>query len=247
MEFANILREKRKTLHLTQQNLADQLHVTRQTLSRWENETSFPNLDTLVELSEILNISLDTLLKGENNLMVEKISADVREKKRLKRFIIALTGIFVLLVLQLCLLGYGRAQQIAKIDRFNPFLQTTYGYAVLPSKAPSKNKLVTVTNNKGTDKHKEWIKNTKPADAYVSNDPFGQGEWLKFDTGYYTRKNHWALVRHKGSYVFGARVVKKNQIPIQMREQAGNYYEPYSYDAFGSRVGKDTPSWWPFN
>ncbi|MDG2981929.1 helix-turn-helix domain-containing protein, partial [Latilactobacillus curvatus] len=38
--------EKRKELHLTQQQLADKLHVTRQTLSRWENNLSYPNLDT---------------------------------------------------------------------------------------------------------------------------------------------------------------------------------------------------------
>lgn len=44
--------EKRKELHLTQQQVADQLHVTRQTLSRWENNLSYPNLDTLVNLSE---------------------------------------------------------------------------------------------------------------------------------------------------------------------------------------------------
>lgn len=246
MEFANILREKRKALHLTQQSLADQLHVTRQTLSRWENETSFPNLDTLVELSEILNIPLDTLLKGENNPMVKKISADVREKKRLKRLFIALIILIILVLLWLGFLGFGRAHQVGTIDRFNPFLKTTYGYAILPQKAPSKNKLVTVTNNKGTDKHKEWIKDTRPVDDFVSDDPFSQGEWLKFDTGYYTKKNRWALVRHKGSYVFGTRLVRKNQIPLQMREQAGADHSPYSPKTDGPRVSKGLP-WWPFN
>ncbi|MCS8623036.1 helix-turn-helix transcriptional regulator [Lactiplantibacillus plantarum] len=47
MQFANVLRKKRKELHLTQQQLADKLHVTRQTLSRWENNLSYPNLDTV--------------------------------------------------------------------------------------------------------------------------------------------------------------------------------------------------------
>ena len=56
MEFANVLRKKRKERHLTQQELADQLHVTRQTLSSWENNLSYPNLDTLVSLSDFFAI-----------------------------------------------------------------------------------------------------------------------------------------------------------------------------------------------
>ncbi|WP_308718714.1 helix-turn-helix domain-containing protein [Lactiplantibacillus plantarum] len=76
MQFANVLRKKRKELHLTQQQLADKLHVTRQTPSRWENNLSYPNLDTLVNLSEFLAVPLDILLKGDGNLMVNKISQD---------------------------------------------------------------------------------------------------------------------------------------------------------------------------
>ncbi|WP_308723599.1 helix-turn-helix domain-containing protein [Lactiplantibacillus plantarum] len=59
LQFANVLRRKRKELHLTQQQLADQsLHMTRQTLSRWENNLNYPNLDTLNEdLSEFLAVS----------------------------------------------------------------------------------------------------------------------------------------------------------------------------------------------
>lgn len=87
MQFANVLRKKRKELHLTQQQLADKLHVTRQTLSRWENNLSYPNLDTLVNLSEFLAVPLDILLKGDGNLMVNKISQDVRDKDKYKRWI----------------------------------------------------------------------------------------------------------------------------------------------------------------
>lgn len=246
MEFATVLRDKRKALHLTQQSLADQLHVTRQTLSRWENDSSFPNLDTLVALSNILDIPLDTLLKGDDNPMVEKISSDVREKKRLKKYLLVLLSFFILIFLWLCLLGYGRANQVILIDRFNPFLRTQYGYAILPSKTPTKRTLMTVARTSKKPRHKEWFNDPQPVNAYVSNDPFGSGDWLKFDTGMYTTKNRWALVRHKGSYVSAVRLVEKKQIPLQMREQAGSFYLPYSKANYGSRVGKDTP-WWPFN
>ena len=133
MQFANVLRKKRKELHLTQQQLADKLHVTRQTLSRWENNLSYPNLDTLVNLSEFLAVPLDILLKGDGNLMVNKISQDVRDKDKYKRYLMIVSAIFILIFLWLSVLGYGRASQNEWIDRFNPFLRVQYGYAVLPN------------------------------------------------------------------------------------------------------------------
>nr|WP_257594037.1 helix-turn-helix transcriptional regulator [Lactiplantibacillus plantarum] len=123
MQFANVLRRKRKELHLTQQQLADQLHVTRQTLSRWENNLSYPNLDTLVNLSEFLAIPLDILLKGDGNLMVNKISQDVRDKSKYKRYLTSVLAIFILIFLWLSVLGYGRATQNEWIDRFKPLFK----------------------------------------------------------------------------------------------------------------------------
>lgn len=103
--------KKRKELHLTQQQLADQLHVTRQTLSRWGNNLSYPNLDTLVNLSEYLTIPLDILLKGDENPMVNKISQDVRDKRKYKRYLLIILVILILLFSWLSILGYGRATQ----------------------------------------------------------------------------------------------------------------------------------------
>ncbi len=111
LQFANVLRKKRKELHLTQQQLADQLHVTRQTLSRWGNNLSYPNLDTLVNLSEYLTIPLDILLKGDENPMVNKISQDVRDKRKYKRYLLIILVILILLFSWLSILGYGRATQ----------------------------------------------------------------------------------------------------------------------------------------
>ncbi len=65
MEFSKVLKKRRKELQITQQTLADRLFVTRQTVSRWENGLSYPNLDVLVKVSECLEITLDELLKGE--------------------------------------------------------------------------------------------------------------------------------------------------------------------------------------
>lgn len=244
MKFAKVLREKREALNLTQQELADQLHVTRQTLSRWENNLSFPNLDTLVELSNILELPLDNLLKGGNSTMVKQISSDVRDKERFKRYLITIGIIIGIILLCLGILGYGRMTQNEWIDRFNPFLKTQYGYAVLPAQVPKEKEAIVETdvNNK---RAKKWVDVSQKVEAYVSDDPFGNGSWLKFYTGEYNKQQRWALVEHKGSYVSAIRLINKKQIPAMMREQTGNTYMPYQ-SKIEARNSKKIP-WWPFN
>lgn len=132
MEFSKVLKKRRKELQITQQALADRLFVTRQTISRWENGLSYPNLDVLVKVSECLEITLDELLKGEGMTVVNKISEDVRLKEKYRRALIMVSLIIGVLVTLLVVLGYGRVTQNTTIDRLNPFLTTKIGYGVLP-------------------------------------------------------------------------------------------------------------------
>lgn len=57
---------------MTQEDFAKIFHVTRQTVSNWENQKSYPDLQTLVQISDKFNVSLDTMLK-EDMVMVKKI------------------------------------------------------------------------------------------------------------------------------------------------------------------------------
>ena len=50
---------------LSQEALAEQLGVSRQSISKWETDSSIPDLDKLVRLSEIFGVTLDELVKGE--------------------------------------------------------------------------------------------------------------------------------------------------------------------------------------
>ena len=76
MEFKDKLLELRKSHHLSQQQLADQLNVSRQAISKWELGESQPDLHNLVRLSEIFQISTDYLLKDElNKSEIEKKSS----------------------------------------------------------------------------------------------------------------------------------------------------------------------------
>lgn len=66
METKDILLDLRKKHHLSQDELANQLFVTRQAVSRWENGETMPNLDTLKLIADIFKISIDTLVGHEN-------------------------------------------------------------------------------------------------------------------------------------------------------------------------------------
>ncbi len=54
----------RKAVPLTQEELAEKLNVTRQTVSKWESGLSEPDADTLLLMSEIFGVSVDELLRG---------------------------------------------------------------------------------------------------------------------------------------------------------------------------------------
>ena len=61
-----IISIKRKSMNMTQRELAKKLHITDKAVSKWERGLSFPDISLLIPLSEILNISLYDLLKGED-------------------------------------------------------------------------------------------------------------------------------------------------------------------------------------
>lgn len=62
MNISKIISDRRKTLGLTQQVLAEKLDISFQTVSKWENGTSYPDVTRLPELAAVLNISIDALL-----------------------------------------------------------------------------------------------------------------------------------------------------------------------------------------
>lgn len=61
--FSTNLRHYRKLRHMTQQDLAEKLFVTRQAISSYETNIRRCDLDTLIRLSDILDISVDDLIR----------------------------------------------------------------------------------------------------------------------------------------------------------------------------------------
>lgn len=65
MHFGKQLILIRKQYGLSQEKLAKQLYVSRQTISSWENDKTYPDLKSLLILSKIVNKSVDSLVKGD--------------------------------------------------------------------------------------------------------------------------------------------------------------------------------------
>ena len=96
MKLGTTIQDIRDRENLTQEQFAELFHVTRQTVSNWENEKSYPDLITLIEISDRFDVSLDTMLKGDLK-MTEKLNKDIKGAKKLKIVLAAVALVVVLL------------------------------------------------------------------------------------------------------------------------------------------------------
>lgn len=80
MELGNQIKKYRSELQISQEQLADRIYVSRQTISNWENEKSYPDVNSLILLSEVFQTSIDKLIKGDIEIMKEKINEQEIEK-----------------------------------------------------------------------------------------------------------------------------------------------------------------------
>lgn len=73
MELNTQIRKYRAGMKLSQEELAEKVYVTRQTISNWENGKSYPDIHSLLLLGSLFNVSLDQLIKGDIEIMKEEI------------------------------------------------------------------------------------------------------------------------------------------------------------------------------
>ncbi len=115
MTLGEKIYELRTQHNLSQGDLANELNVSRQSISKWENGNSTPDLEKIVKLAEIFNVSLDELIKNqEKDILVvntpeqnPNIQTNTREKKIGKGLLIAgVISIFVFLLLGLGIAGF---------------------------------------------------------------------------------------------------------------------------------------------
>ncbi|EJQ42766.1 hypothetical protein IEQ_05145 [Bacillus cereus BAG6X1-2] len=131
------IKEARTQKNMTQQKLSDLLNVSRSAISNWEVGRNYPDLDMIVQLSDILEISLNQLLR-EDKIMVKKLSKEQRRNSKRKKMLRIIIPLFII---SLFTTGYLLYQEISTVH--NIF-------------SPTFDKNVTLENNKKDSKEFEF-------------------------------------------------------------------------------------------
>lgn len=83
MELGSRIKQYRSTHGWNQDDLAEKIYVARQTISNWENDKSYPDLQSLLLLGSLFGVSLDQLVKGDIEIMQKAIDQqDIRAVNR---------------------------------------------------------------------------------------------------------------------------------------------------------------------
>ena len=102
MKIGKQIKKYRTEMELSQDELAEKIFVSRQTISNWENNKNYPDVKSLLFLSSLFNVSLDVLIKGDLEEMKEKIkSEDIEEFNHLSKIFAVLLLATILLPIPL--------------------------------------------------------------------------------------------------------------------------------------------------
>ena len=93
MELARQLKAKREERGLSQDEVSKAIFVSRQTISNWENDKTYPDVQSLLLLSQLFEISIDELVRGDVVAMQQAIAEDAR------RMMLAFSGLAFLFLL----------------------------------------------------------------------------------------------------------------------------------------------------
>ncbi|MFD1318704.1 helix-turn-helix domain-containing protein [Loigolactobacillus zhaoyuanensis] len=214
MELKAQLKAQRVQHGWTQKILAEKLNVSDKTVSSWETGRSYPDIEMLLQLSELFQISLDEFLRGDT-VTIKQIDRDLKSKKVYQRALLVLLAAIIGLFIFLNLYQYKNQW----VDRFNPLLTLRTGYATLPAQ---------VTYNGGKEYKKGTAKLQVPdpyKNIWVVDSPFGDGTRLSFQGGQAPGSKHYALIQHKGLYVKRLSFVSWRSIPSSYQNIMAKKYE----------------------
>ena len=103
MEIGNRLKNARVEMGLTQEQVAEEIGVSRQTVYNWENSKCYPDIVNVIKLSDLYSVSLDELLKEDKNMIrhLKEATDTVTSRKKLTKLIITLIywGFWALMIL----------------------------------------------------------------------------------------------------------------------------------------------------
>lgn len=101
MEIGAIIKKARNEAKLTQEQAAEALEVSRQTISNWENGKSYPDIISVIKMSDLYSVSLDYLLKEENSMKqtymeyLEESTNTVKSRERQAKLMLTLVTLVI--------------------------------------------------------------------------------------------------------------------------------------------------------
>jgi transcriptional regulator with XRE-family HTH domain len=114
MDIGTKLKNARVRNVMTQEKVAEEIGVSRQTISNWENSKSYPDIISVINLSDLYSVSLDELLKGDSN-MVEFLDESTNNVKSRQGFSKLIQVMVYLIIWATCIVVFwigGRADAI---------------------------------------------------------------------------------------------------------------------------------------
>lgn len=120
MSFSENLQCLRKQKNITQEQLAEQLEVSRQSVSKWESGQSYPEMEKLLQICSMFHCNMDTLLQGDiSKTFSEDTFGYDRQKNQFSRWIAAGIGLILLgISIMMFLTGAGMNEEFAAIVFF---------------------------------------------------------------------------------------------------------------------------------
>ena len=113
MEIGAQIKKYRSNMGISQEELAEKVYVSRQTVSNWETGKNYPDIHSVLLLSSVFNVSLDQLIKGDVEIMKKEIKE--AEIKRLNKY----GGIYAVFL-------------ILTVISYVPFIAFMEGYGLIP-------------------------------------------------------------------------------------------------------------------
>ena len=104
MIVGKIIKEIRENAGLSQEQFAEKLAISRQAVSKWERGVSLPDIENIMYISDLFNISLDTIIKGDEK-MTKKIISDGKNAKIMGKLFIGI--MIVVTAIITFILGFG--------------------------------------------------------------------------------------------------------------------------------------------
>lgn len=131
--ISNLLLEYRKENNLTQQELGDLIGVSYKTISKWETGKGFPDISLLEKISDVLNISIDDLLKGKNN------------KKKSKKLLFMISIIIILILIIFLKSNYNKNNIDNNKEQYKCVLEADYIIKLIEESNDKNYKYITIS------------------------------------------------------------------------------------------------------